>query len=542
MIELGQIKIDSAVLERQLKHDLKDDWFPDSIYFKDYFGTGKISELIQQNFEANHGDYLPNKRKVANIPKPDFTIRSALEIGIIDRAVYHGICSKLCEYLDDQIPWFVFSHRRSDSTQNIRYMFRRGIPAWVDFLGTVKAAMSPGCFLLSTDLTNYFDNIQIDKLKFELNALIPDLKQSAAVKNEIRAYIDFLFKCLNLWTYEDTRGLPQNRDASSFLANVYMRRIDLNMRKEGYQFFRYMDDIKIVCNSEIEARKALQHLVVQLRQLGLAVNSKKTEMLEIADRQILENSVEEQSPTIRYLQSLWDTRKLPMIKRSFGPLKNITIQCLQNGDVVSREFRFAINRLVLLAGCKEIAVPEVYFEPITNLVIECLTKYPAPTDKYVSYLERVPLNDAQIDRLESFLTDDEYKIYDWQSYRIWALMGVRGIDRENLITAAVDKLDKGDSAERAGATLYLGAHGNLDQKKKIAENFGTLTSFFGQRAALLGMQDVKFNQGVKQNVLGKVRSDLHDVYRKANTEKIGQFAKPEPFSITQIIDTERDYA
>ena len=86
MIELGQIKIDPVILERQLRHDLKDDWFPDSLKFKDYFGKGKIAKIAVKNFEDNHGEYIAMKRVVANIPKSDFTLRAALETGIVDRA------------------------------------------------------------------------------------------------------------------------------------------------------------------------------------------------------------------------------------------------------------------------------------------------------------------------------------------------------------------------------------------------------------------------------------------------------------------------
>jgi hypothetical protein len=50
-----------------------------------------------------------------------------------------------------------------------------------------------------------------------------------------------------------------------------------------------MDDIKIVCPDEFTARKALKHLILELRGHGLAVNAKKTSLSPatvISDNQI----------------------------------------------------------------------------------------------------------------------------------------------------------------------------------------------------------------------------------------------------------------
>lgn len=538
MIELGQIKIDPTILERQLRHDLKDDWFPDTVKFKDYFGKSKIAKIATENFENNHGEYVPMRRVVANIPKSDFTLRAALETGIVDRAIYHGVCAHLCKFFDPLIPWFVFSHRSATGSQTSKYMFRRGVLAWIDFLGAIRASLSPGKYLLTTDLTTYFDNINIYKLKSEMSLTVTELKESASTKNSLRAHIEFLFKCLKQWTYEDYRGLPQNRDASSFLANIYMRRIDLKMANSGYKYFRYMDDIKIVCDSEMEARKALKELVIELRQIGLSVNSKKTSIDYIENADSIRECIEESSPEVRYLQALWDSRNLSSIKASFAPLKKLALDCLSKDDLSSREFRFAINRLILLAGCHEISVPETYFSDITTLIISALHKQPTPTDKYVSYLERVPLNDLHTSKLIEFMVDEERNIYEWQSFRLWSLLGTRKVQNKELMSLAISTLAREDGPARSGATLYIGAFGEQNQKEEIAKKFSSLATFMGQRAALIAIQDVPFKPVVRDNVVGKVRHDLSDVYRNAKQIDLGYFSAPEPVSLTQIVSME----
>jgi len=47
---------------------------------------------------------------------------------------------------------------------------------------------------------------------------------------------------------------------------------------EGY--FRYMDDIRIFCKREIEAKIALKDLIIALKNVKLNINAKKTSILK----------------------------------------------------------------------------------------------------------------------------------------------------------------------------------------------------------------------------------------------------------------------
>jgi hypothetical protein len=50
------------------------------------------------------------------------------------------------------------------------------------------------------------------------------------------------------------------------------------MARDGYPIYRYVDDIRIVVPTEADARQALMRLACYLRELGLALNSSKTEI------------------------------------------------------------------------------------------------------------------------------------------------------------------------------------------------------------------------------------------------------------------------
>ena len=163
------------------------------------------------------------------------------------------------------------------------------------------------------------------------------------------------------WCYSEAAGLPQNRDASSFLANVYMLPVDLEMLAKGYRYFRYMDDIKIACNSEHDARRALKVLSLELRKRELSVNSGKTKIVEISNHEAITKCLEAIDPDLQMIDSIWRTRSLRPIRRSFPLLSELAQRQLQIGKVASRTFRFCVKRLEILASCSEFEVPDAYF-------------------------------------------------------------------------------------------------------------------------------------------------------------------------------------
>ncbi len=545
-IDLGAISFDETILLRQLRQDMRDDWFPDPLGYEDLLRAGDPRTRIERNFNENHGQYVPAARDIFNIPKPNFTVRYGLETSISDRIVYHALSSSISVHIDPLIPPVIYSHRRDPYRRDERYLFRRSIAAWQDFVGSVRAALQPGEYLLSTDLTNYFDNIDLRKLRELLSDLVNQAACSAVEKAQLRIEVELLFRLLQNWTFDSGRGLPQNRDASSFLANVYMLPVDLAMRSKGYRYFRYMDDIKIVCPDVYAARRALKDLIVELRERGLAVNSKKTTICSAENVEEVGRSLDAGSPEIAHLDALWSTRSRQAVARSFPLLKRLTQQTLREDDgarIDSREFRYCMTRMVMLATCTEFAVPPAYFETVTQLVVQRLADHPAATDQSARYLRAVPLGQNEQDAIATYLLDDHRSMYGWQNYRLWKLMGQRQFARTDLFDRARAVLaERDDGASRAGATLYLGSLGTDADRIQIAERFGTLTSFLGQRAALVAIQGLPYSPVIRDHVAGRVRGDLNGVYRVLNRQPRSYFSPLERTSISQIIDAERDYA
>jgi hypothetical protein len=538
-VNFGPIKFDEKVIKRQLRRDLLDDWFPDPRRFEDMLDVAHVETILSENFERNDGSFKPETRTLFNIPKSNFTLRYGLEISLAERALYQALAARLISYYDPLIPWNVFSHRATQDP-NGRYLFKRAIPAWQDFTGVVRDGLNSAQVLLSTDLTNYFENIELLKLKDTLLNLLPEVSADATEKADLRAHIATLFECLKSWCFSERAGLPQNRDASSFLANIYMLPVDRAMIGLGYRYFRYMDDIKVVCDSEHHARKALKALSLELRMRGLSVNSGKTAIVPVADSEQIAKWLDVGDPQLQQIDSIWQTRSLRSISRSFPLLSELTLRLLNQGEIGSRAFRYCIRRLEALASCPEFEVPADYFAPITPLVIDALSACPAATDELARYLRAVPTTDADLDRVSQLLQDNGLNYYGWQIYRLWALLVQKDFNRPALVEYAMTVVrERPDCATRCGATLYAGAFGNEANRIEIAQTFNALRSFMGQRTALLAIQELHFKPHIRDNVRPHLRPDLKDVYRGLNRQGL-YVAPPLPISITAVLDTERD--
>jgi hypothetical protein len=301
-----------------------------------------------------------------------------------------------------------------------------------------------------------------------------------------------------------------------------------------------MDDIKIACRNEFDARLALKQLSLALRDCGLSVNSGKTEICD-ASEDNLARCLDAGEPELQQIDGIWKTRSIQPIRRSFPLLRSMTERLLRTDKVSTRAFRFCIKRLEILARCPEFAAPPQYFEPITALILQSLPKYPAVTDQFVRYLRAVPTTDVDLDIVSNYLQDRQKNFYTWQAYGLWKLLAEKDYRSDPLRAFALGIVATGeDNPNRAGATLYAGMMGTSQERALIAERFESVTSFLGQRTALLAMQELHYRPHIEKFVSPFIRSDLFGVYRDLNREGI-YIAPPEPASIAQVVDIERDY-
>lgn len=544
-LRIGNVVLDSPRIFSQLRQDLNDDWFPDPLQYRDMLNgeQNHVTQAILANVEQNHGQYVASRRSVYNLPKSNFTLRYALEVSLADRAMYHALVALLIPLYDPLIPWNSFSYRWNLSLHG-KTLFKRSVAAWKDFVGATKSALQPGMSLVSADISNYYENIDLKQLKDTLESLIPLLKASPEVKSSVWSNIALLFQWLKNWSLDANRGLPQNRDASSFLANLYLYPVDAAMRRAGYAetYFRYMDDIRLVCSNRFEARRALKTLSLALRDVGLALNAKKTDICDGPNFEKLNDYLPEVSPEIQHLDALWNTRKRDVILWSADELKNVTIDLIRTDRMDSKDFKFCMLRLEALALCTEFVVPPEFFKDVTPAILKGLVDSPSSTEYFSRYLQAVPMAETDLTFVANHLVDHARAIYNWQNYHLWSVLTRKKYITKALTAHACKIVSSADDTPtKAGASIYLGSGGDLDERRLVAERFRSLESFIGQRCALVATHELPFKPHIKEHIKPFVRSDLIGVYKNLQSRKGNYLAPLKKKPLSSFMDREREY-
>lgn len=71
-------------------------------------------------------------------------------------------------------------------------------------------------------------------------------------------------------------GIPQRSAPSDWVADVYCRRLERWVIRDGFDVWRYSDDFRIGCTSYAEALRAIESLSRAARDIGLVLNDQKT--------------------------------------------------------------------------------------------------------------------------------------------------------------------------------------------------------------------------------------------------------------------------
>ncbi len=537
-IELGAFSPDIAEVVRQLKQDLKDDWYPDSLGYEDALKPDVAAELLTACFEKHHGLFVPDDRTELNIPKKGFVLRYSLEMSLPDRLYYQALVGQLVPFFDPLLPNQVLNHRYAlGGSRAGRYLFKHPIEQWELFKGYVAQEARVKPVLLITDVQNYYENIEIDRAIAVLEEQIPNINAAAAEKSKFRRVITELRRCLRKWCYNSTLGLPQNRDASSFLANLVMLPVDRAMLGHGYAYYRYMDDIRVAAKTRYEARAALQDLTTELRRLGLNVNAAKTKIAE-PGTSAYQDSLGKDEPLLVQIDSMWRSRSLPVIRRSFAPLQKLAQDLIAQGATQERGFRFCIQRFENLALCPELGVPKSFFDPMTEVCVHQLDSQPFSSDQIVRFLKAAPTSNEQLAHVSRLVADHERAIYDWQNYLLWQLLVYKKYADPELIKVAIERATRLDRpADRAGAILYLGALGGEAERLFVAQKFNSCDKHLVQRNALIAIHEIEFNAGIKKHVADHVMPSLQGTYKRLRDEFPGQYFRPlPPVSALSIYD------
>lgn len=521
----GIIEYDSKLVLNYLKKDIDDDWFQDPIRYIDFTILSKEDMVIEKNIRDNFGRYNAMKRELYYLPKGDFTLRYSLETNYYERYLYLCLVLPLMKMFDPLLDRRVFSHRYCNDG---KYIFRNSIKQWEKFEGIVRCESDNKCILV-TDIQNYYENIRLDILKEDLEKCLHQINpETSRELVQIRFIIDRLMECLEKWSFDGKRGLPQNRDCSSFLANIYMKAIDEVLIGLNFNYYRYMDDIRVVCEDNFTARRALKELVNHLREKHLSVNGKKTEIIMPGSEK--HKLMMQPNIDLKRIDSLLATRKKANVAVGYNLLKEKCLKLIEENRFEDREFRFCINRLSKLARCKEYIVPNGYWKEIADGIVKAIAECPTCTDRIYEFLAAVGLDDVAKNVIKEYLSNRKKSIYEWQNYWLWKLLIVCDVNDDELIKVAREIFNLNSAIpDISGAILYLASFGKKSDKLMIMNSISKKDSIFLQRHKWLASKGLDWIKDQVQTKKSEMHECLLDTYRIINNrEQIREIVSPPP--------------
>lgn len=511
IVEIYQAPINNTYLDlnlalKRIKSDIIDDWFYDSLQYIDLLNPDYIF--------AQFGKYFYNRNYTActaekfYVPKSNFTLREAYILPLIDRIVYMSIVGELAQIIDDSLIANVYASRFSKESKN--KLLINGVEQWIKLkyklseeLKIKNSSNYKYSCILHVDILNYFDNI--DK-----NLLIEKLKRIATNENQLNC-IELLNEFLFQYS-EKSNGIPQNNDASALLATFYLNQIDAFMQNQTLAYFRFVDDIKILCKDKYEARRYLTVLEQELKRCGLSVNSQKTKIIEIVENEnnnkttvIAEENIRENYHKIFNLE----LNKIKILSKSYNyqnrnlafhsalELINNSINTDGNeNDEQSRNLRFALGIIEDLGKSKiHFLTDKTDFYIALTKAVKLFKDKPWMTHqvcKILSLVDENEFRDNFLAEIKEIVMNEKFNLYPYQQFQLWLLLAKQKILEMDLIQLASQKIEINDKTQKATTAAMLLYLSTVDKNfkrillRKVKEKF--TDGYFQNRAALVALR------------------------------------------------------
>lgn len=216
-------------------------------------------ELIELFENLKSGNYIHGKYEcfIVNDPKRRIIHKATVRDRIVHRLTYNAL-----------IP--IFNRQWMDCSFSCRPGFgqHKSLNSVRKGLGQATRNWSKDCWALKCDIQKYFDSIDHDLL---LNLLSRKVKD-----NKIQ---QILHKIICSFATTGGCGLPIGNLTSQVFANIYLHELDRFMKHTVKQhwYYRYADDMLVLCQSKDEANAVLEKIENFLQQeLRLHLHPSKT--------------------------------------------------------------------------------------------------------------------------------------------------------------------------------------------------------------------------------------------------------------------------
>lgn len=258
----------SVDLERALTQleyrDLRALWVPDILAYEDALADRVPLLASTATKLAGPGPFEP--ATIVEIPKSPFATRPGSDFALDDRLALHASVASFADRIERSLSDSVYSARLST---NARYLNLNGRDQWLAWRQeTIRLINAGYSWMVKTDITSYFDNVEHRLLFADIDRVCPDRAVASALK-----------RMLSEWALVPGRGIPQGPDVSRTLGNLYLIPVDEQMATGDWKYLRYLDDIHVLGRSRREVIEGVRALERECRRRGLGLAGHKTELL-----------------------------------------------------------------------------------------------------------------------------------------------------------------------------------------------------------------------------------------------------------------------
>ena len=414
----------------------------------------------------NSGSYNPALPYTLNVPKKDWFTRPGSILNPLDRFLYQALADNVAHTLENAL-----DRERCFSnivSENPKQMFEPGNECYAKFQNKIRELCNEGTHILKTDISNCFERIPHHHLI--------NLMHETECSGEI---VNLLEKMLSAFREKNSFGIVQGLYPSDLLGNFFLSDLDSFFELQEIPSARYIDDIYLLFESELAARKGLFSLIERVRKNGLHINESKTRILPS------EEAIWEETAIDRLFKEAKDevideTESAIDFQYVFDDWEIDALDDWEIEHEVERIEITAVNRLFGQIGnepryddgIEKFCLPflkSVHSDIAVDYVCTNILEKSHQTRWYFSYLSTfINQYPDLVEFLENLLSAEKL-ISSYQKMFLLATLFKAPEIRRQKINIALKWLDSGQEAEevRAMAAILAARHGNPSQKRTV---------------------------------------------------------------------------